>query len=124
MKKMLILALIGLFYIACSVMIPPQRTVVDNDVGYSLSVADQNTTPEIILSIENPASYILIDRGVSVPDKCLISSDAIVYNEIEDVEWVLCNKNEWSELKLPTLQGFENQPDKYPFASDLGLRHS
>ena len=33
MKKMLILALIALFYIGASVMTPPQMTVVDDDVG-------------------------------------------------------------------------------------------
>lgn len=127
MKKMLILALIGLFYIGISAMVPPQKVVVDNDVGYSL-VANQNTSVVTISSIQSPViagevSYLIV-RGVSVPDKGLISSDAIIYN---DQESFTCNKYysiERIDLKLPTLIGFKSEIDKYPFASNLGLRKS
>jgi hypothetical protein len=127
MKKMLILALIGLFYIGISALVPPQQVVVDNDVGYSL-IMDQNTSVVTILPVQSPViageSSYLLARGVSVPDKGLISSDIIVYN---DPESFTCNRYyaiEKFDLKLLTLTGFENQLDKYPFASDLGLRKS
>lgn len=127
MKKMLILALIALFYIVSSAMVPPQTVPVDNDVGYSL-IANQNTSIVIILPVQSPViagdvNYIL-DRGVSVPYRGLINQDIITFNDSESFEYNLYYTIDELDLKFPTLTGFEDQPDKYPFASDLGLRHS
>jgi len=104
----------------------PGKKAIDKDVGYSLTI-DQNDIVTIP-SVQSPViagevSY-LIARGVSVPDKGLISSDAIIYNDQESFECNLYYTIDRIDLKLPVLPGFENQPDKYPFASDLRLRKS
>lgn len=123
MKKMLILALIGLFYIAVSALVPPQTVPIDNDVGYSW-VATQNMTAETIIPFQSPViagevSYMIV-RGVSVPDKGLISSDALITINQESFTCENYYTIDRIDLKLPLLTGFENQIDKYPFASDLG----
>jgi cbb3-type cytochrome oxidase subunit 3 len=105
----------------------PGKKAHDKDVGYSLTINDQNNIVTIP-SVQSPViagevSY-LIARGVSVPDKGLISSDAIIYNDQESFECNLYYTIDRIDLKLPVLPGFKNQPDKYPFASDLGLRES
>jgi len=120
MKKMLILALITLFYIVSSALVPPQTVPVDKDVGITCVITDihQMQTPVIAPCEMN---YQLA-RGVSVPDKGLISSDAITYDNQESFTCNTYYTIDRLDLKLPTLAGFENQIDKYPFASDLGLR--
>lgn len=118
MKKMLILALIGLFYIGISALIPPQKVVVDNDVGYSLTI-DQNTNQMIAVSPAPVMDYQIV-RGVSVPYKGLISQDALITYNQESFECGIYYTIDRIDFKLSTLTGFEDQPDKYPFASDLG----
>jgi hypothetical protein len=97
------------------------KSAVDKDVGYSLTI-DQNITIMNTIPVE-PLS-ILLSRGVSVPDKGLISSDALIVNNQESFTCSIYYTIDRIDLKLPTLNGFENQIDKYPFASDLGLRKS
>lgn len=104
----------------------PGKNAFDKDVGYSLTI-DQNNivtiSPVQSPVIAGEVSYLL-DRGVSVPYKGLINSDMIVYNNEESFPYYIYNSIDRLDLKLPTLTGFENQIDKYPFASDLGLRKS
>lgn len=117
MKKMLILALITLFYIGISALVPPQKVVVDKDVGYSLTI-DQNI-PQTVFLAPAITDYQIV-RGVSVPYKGLIDQDALVTYNQESFECGIYYTIDRIDFKLPTLTGFESQPDKYPFASDLG----
>jgi len=120
-----ILSVLLVAFLAQSLTI--SNSIVDKDVGYSLTIK-QNQTVVTILPFESPVisgevNYLL-DRGVSVPDKGLINQEIIVYNEEENFQCNIYYTIERIDLKLPTLTGFENQIDKYPFASDLGLRQS
>jgi len=127
MKKMLILALIALFYIVSSALTPPQTVPVDQDVGYSL-IANQNTSVITILPVQSPViagevSYT-ITRGSSVIDKGLINSDAIVYNHQESFTCNTYYTIDRLDSKLPILAGFENQiknpPGRNSMSTDLG----
>lgn len=106
-----------------------EKTDVVKDVGYSLTANDQIVTVAIdspvpvLLNAENEVQTI-IDRGVSVPYKGLINQEIMIYNEVEKFQCNTYYTIERIDLKLPTLTGFEDNPDKYPFASDLGLRKS
>ena len=120
-----ILSVLLVAFLAQSLTI--SNSIVDKDVGYSLTI-DQNQTVVTILPFESPVisgevNYLL-DRGVSVPDKGLTNQDILIFNNAESFECNLYYTIERIDLKLPTLTGFENQIDKYPFASDLGLRQS
>ena len=76
---------------------------VDNDVGYSLTI-DQNTTviPTISVPVVSGESFILIDRGVSVPYLGLITSESMIYNNnfrftgIYDLQ--MYDRYSWQEL--------------------------
>ena len=58
MKKMLILALLALFYIAASVTIPPQTVVVDDDVGVCYIVnADESV--QSINVMQTPSAQVI-----------------------------------------------------------------
>lgn len=98
----------------------PKAERVVTDVGYSLTI-DQNVPVMIAVS---PVMDYQIIRGVSVPYRGLINQDALITYNQESFECNIYYTIERIDLKLPTLTGFENQPDKYPFASDLGLRKS
>ena len=125
MKKFLIFGLIAIFLTAFTSMLPTEVSSVDNDIGYSLTI-DQDVT--VMPTIESPVlsgeSFILLERGVSVPYLGLINQDMMIVDNKEDFT---CNRYyviERIDLKLPTLIGFKGHPDKYPVASDLGLRKS
>ena len=99
------------------------KIALDNDVGYSLTI-DQDLTVNSPAAMIGENVCITIDRGVSVPYKGLTKSEAINYENKKDFECNVYYTIDRFDLKLPILAGFENQPDKYPFASDLGLRYS
>jgi hypothetical protein len=126
MKKMLILALIALFYIGISAMVPPQKVVVDKDVGI-IYVSPSIQATDVII---NETNYTMTNNLITyMPEsRSIVSgvekSDLIVYSNEETFECNIYYTIDRIDLKLPTLTGFENQPDKYPFASDLGLRKS
>jgi hypothetical protein len=102
------------------------RNVVKHDLAYSM-----NSPPGevIIVSIETPTfqvvqtpvSDIQIARGVSVPIKFLIS-DAIIYDDFQSYECNIYYTISRTDYKSDALDGYPNQIDKYPFASDLGNR--
>ena len=66
--------------------------LVDQDVGYMLTISDQNTVT--VPTIQNPViageAFYLIDRGVSVPYRGLMISENVCnYNQIESIQLYL-----------------------------------
>jgi hypothetical protein len=123
MKKMLILALIGLFYIGISALIPPSQVVVDNDVGYSI-VINQNANVVTMPQIQNPvitgeSSYLLV-RGVSVPDKGL--SNDTFYVNFKNQTFQMCRIDNYSQSWQRSVSTNLETPVKgiNLFACDLG----
>ena len=93
MKKFFMMALAVLLVAFLSSSFTNHKTVLDNDVGYSITI-DQNITvvtmPTISVPVISGEYFILLDRGVSVPYKGLINQDAITYN----------NKNQFSMCRI------------------------
>lgn len=121
MKKMLILALIALFYIGASVLTQPQNVVVDDDVGICYALPTDQASDMVMYVADNSIlsmpDYRSLYSGVEKPE-------IIVYNDSENFQCNTYYTIDRIDLKLPTLPGFDNQIDKYPLASDLGLRES
>ena len=80
---MLILALIGLFYIACSVMIPPQRVVVDDDVGVCY-VAPLDQVADVVAYVADNDYLLRPDYGVSLT--LTVEKASYVINSYSPVE--------------------------------------
>ena len=118
-----ILALIGVIMIAfLSMSFVELNKSIDNDVGYSVIALDQDVTVinnfqvAVVPQIE---SQTVIERGVSVPDKGLVSTEMILLNNISSFENT--DNNSVYDYKAPprTLDGVNQDIDKYQ-ASDLG----
>ena len=104
MKKFFVMCFSVLLVAFLSSSFTNTKTILDNDVGYSMTI-DQNTTVTKIFQVPVPVipgeSFILIDRGVSVPYLGLINQDAITYynsklSGIYDLQ--TCNRQNWHEL--------------------------
>jgi len=93
--------------------------LAEDDVGIVYSIAD-NTSMPIATLAEN--EQIQIARGVSVPDKGLISYDCIVFEDKTNYQCNIYYTISRTDYKPNELDGYPNLIDKYPFASDLGLR--
>lgn len=122
MKKMLILALIGLFYIGISAMVPPQKVVVDTDVGYSLAI-DQNVTFMNTIPVTQTES-ILLDRGVSVPYRGLMNESISI--NFKSHNFQVCRIDNYRQHCQESISTNSNYPAKGVnlFACDLGNRKS
>ena len=120
MKKFFAFGLIALLFAMVQFVVPPQTVPTNRDVGYSLTI-DQNI-PQTVFLAPAVADY-QISRGVSVPYKGL-TNDVLTFSDELSFECNLYYTIEKIDSKLPTLAGFESQPDKYPFVSDLGNRKS
>lgn len=73
------------------------KSYVDNDVGYFLALDDQNIEVTTIFRYQYQVipgeSFILLDRGVSVPDKGLMIEE-INYSKIKSSNYFLCGQND------------------------------
>ena len=85
----------------------------------------------IIIAVENNRLVVnelfvsyQIARGVSVPYRGLITSDAINTNISQDFKCNLYYTITPTETQPRLLAGFRTKIDKYPFATDLGDRQS
>ena len=93
-------------------------TVVDQDVGIVCTISDVHQMQNSVIS---SCESIQIARGVSVPCKYLIS-DAITFDDFQSYECNIYYTISRTDYKPDALAGYPNLIDKYPFASDLGLR--
>ncbi len=120
MKKFLALGLLALLFVALQFMVPTNPVPVDNDVGITCTISDYQSIQTPVITM--PES-IQIARGVSVPDKYLIT-DAIIFDDEISYECNVYYTISRTDYKPDKLAGYPNSIDKYPFASDLGLRQS
>jgi hypothetical protein len=120
MKKLFVMFFSVLLVAFLSSSFTDTKIAPDKDVGYSLTI-NQITTVSFEVPTIQPV-FILLSRGVSVPYKGLTNQDILTFNNFQSFECNLYYTISRLDLKLPTLTGFESQPDKYPFATDLGFR--
>jgi hypothetical protein len=119
MKKMLILALIALFYIVTSALVPSNTVPVDQDVGIVCTIADNHQMPNVVIS---PCESYQVARGVSVPCKYLMS-EAIIFDDLSDFRCYDYHTIQTPIFETETLPGYTQRIDKYPLEI-LGLRQS
>lgn len=92
MKKMLILALLALFYIGASVMIPPQQVVVDDDVGVCY-VAPVDQSADVV-------AYVADNDYLFRPD-----SGAPLLLDVEKSSYVI---NPYSPVEVQCIDFYQN----------------
>lgn len=101
---------------------PLQYEIANSPPGQVIIAIDQTSAIEFA----QPTAQIMIciDRGVSVPYKGLIKSDAQITNDTQKFECNIYYTISQIDLKPDILAGYRNEIDKYPFAADLGLRYT
>jgi len=103
MKKMLILALIALFYIGASVLIQPQNVVVDDDVGICYVLPTDQTSDMVMYVAENNTpsmpDYRSLYSGVEKPDY------TITLNSRFDVQYMYNKRDYSTPAKMTNPQG-------------------
>ena len=84
------------------------KTTLDNDVGYSLTI-DQN---EATVNLVSPATDMQIARGVSVPDKGLSyeTYNFIIEKQISGDNGIVCNLGLRSLSQTSTI--INNKPNR------------
>jgi hypothetical protein len=122
MKKLFALVLTFLLFAAVGAMVSMERAPVDNDVGICyLAPIDQASDVVMYIADNNtismPEYRSPIVSGVEKPD-------IVIYNDEENFQCSDYSAIQNFDYKPDLLSGFRNEIDKYPFASDLGLRKS
>ena len=115
MKKMLILALIALFYIGASVMIPPQKVVVDYDVGVCY-VAPVDQSADVVAYIADNDYLIRPDSGA--PLTLDVEKSSYVINSYSPVE-VQCT-DFYQNITASNLPGKSNNTVERRHRLDIG----
>jgi hypothetical protein len=90
---------------------------VNSPPAFDIVVANENSQSQTVVWLCTSTPGVNFNASVGV-------SDAILFTDTPSVECNIYYTIEEIDLKPRLLNGFKNEIDKYPFASDLGVRYT